>query len=202
MITLLLNASFIKWYIIFLLGIQEHNIYQICLSLERLVFAVEKFHMDQRLQVQIISSYILLFFKVIQRNNIRFLSKQCFSMILGLNIYIIEKKTILIRISKDWMIYTKLLGEICYSVDYHGCIYSCLFICLKEITQYIISQKAVFTMTYIFFLNSFHAALTISSFNRIDFFMSTSTRIALWYYDKCYIYCSWVYTGTEIPLHR
>jgi len=77
------------------------------------------------------------------------------------------------------MIYTKLLGEICYSVDYNGCIYSCLFTCLKESTQYIISQKAVFTMTYIFFLNCFHTALTISSFNKIDFFMSTATGITL-----------------------
>lgn len=90
-----------------------------------------------------------------------------------------EKKNIVIRISKDWMIYTKLSEEICYSLDYNGCIYSYLFTCLKEITQYIISQKAVFTMIYIFFLNFFHTALTISFFNRIGFFMSTATGITL-----------------------
>lgn len=161
---------------------------------------MRKCHIDQKLQIHIIFFYSLLFFKVIQGNNIRFLSKQCLS-ILNLKMYIMEKKNIVIRISKDWMIYTKLLGEICYSVDYNGCIYSCPFTCLK-ITQYIISEKAVFTMTYILFLNFFHTALTIYPFNRIDFFMSTATGITLWYYDKCYIYCSWVFTSTEVPLQR
>lgn len=126
-ITLLLNTSFIKWLHIFLFGIQEHNIYQISQSLERLGWAMGKFHIDQRLEVYIISSYILLFFQVIQRNNIRFPSKKCLSMILNLKIYIMEKKNIVIRISKDWMLYSKLLGEICYSVDYNRCTYSCFF---------------------------------------------------------------------------
>lgn len=85
-------------------GIQEHNIYQTPQSLERLEWAVGKFHIDQRLQIHIMSYDILLFFKEIQRNNIRFLSKECLSMILNLKIYIMEKKNIVMRISKDWMI--------------------------------------------------------------------------------------------------
>lgn len=69
---------------------------------------MRKFRVDQRLQIRIISSYILLFFKVIQRNNIRFLCKEYLSMIFYFKIYIMEKKNIVIRISKDWMIYTNL----------------------------------------------------------------------------------------------
>lgn len=140
---------------------------------------MEKFYIDQRLQIPIAFSSSFLFFKILQRRNMRFLTKPHLTTRLNLKIYIMEKNIYCYEISKNWMIYIKVLREIRYSVGYNGCIQSHLFTCLKKITQYIISEKAVFTMTYIFFLNSFHTALTIFSSNRIDFFMSTATGITL-----------------------
>lgn len=54
----------------------------------------------------------------------------------------------------------------------------------------------------IHFLNSFYTVLTISPFNRIDFFIPAAMRIALWCDDKCCICYSWVYSSTNIPMHR
>lgn len=81
---------------------------------------------------------------VIQRNDIRFLSKQWLSMIHNVKIYIQWKKILLLEFLRTG----KLLREICYSVVYNSCIYSCLFTCLKEITQYVI-LKVVLIVTYI-----------------------------------------------------
>lgn len=64
-----------------------------------------------------------------------------------------EKKNIAIRISKDWMINRTLLGEICYSVAYNDCIYSCLFTSEGDHTIHNL-ESGVYSDIH-FFLNSF-----------------------------------------------